>query len=85
MYLSEQRAERERSERWRQVALKCRREHREHWEVLQRLGNASAFNGYHWTPSDYSSIHCRAGGCGRVWRTKAAYVSQLPDAERKKR
>lgn len=48
------------------------------WEVVQRQQNRSAFNGYHATSSDYSSIHCRA--CGRLWRSKAAYVRELPDA-----
>lgn len=55
----------------------CQREHRDSWEVLQRNGNASAFNGYHWTPSDYSCVRCTS--CGRVWRTKAAYVDSLPN------
>ena len=62
----------------------CQREHRAHWVVFQREGNASAFAGYHWTPSDYSGVRCddASGGCGRVWRTKAAYVARLPDAPR---
>jgi hypothetical protein len=60
-----------------QVVLDCGRRHRATWAVLQRNGNRSAFSGYHWTPSDYSAVRC--GECGRVWRTKAAYVSQLPD------
>lgn len=50
---------------------------RESWQVLQRYCNHSAFNGYHETPSDYSSVQCRT--CGGVWRTKAAYVATLPD------
>jgi hypothetical protein len=37
----------------------------------------SAFSGYHFTPSDYSEAVCDACG-GRRWRTKAAYVEQLP-------
>lgn len=48
-----------------------------HWWVLQRRSNHSAFNGYHYTPSDYSSVQCRV--CMGVWRTKAKYVQQLPD------
>lgn len=52
--------------------------HRPRWVVIQRLGNASAFNGYHWTPSDYSCVRCPI--CPAHWRTKAAYVSSLPDA-----
>ncbi len=73
-------AERHRQERDRERSLDCRRAHQEHWVVLQREGNASAFNGYCWTPSAYSAIRCRH--CGRVWRTKANYVRHLPDAER---
>jgi hypothetical protein len=59
-------------------AAACRRQHREAWRVLDRRANHSAFNGYHWTPSDYSGVRC--GTCGRYWRTKAAYVDTLPDA-----
>jgi hypothetical protein len=62
----------------REQTVTCMREHRAYWLVLQRLCNHSAFNGYHWTPSDYSAIRC--GACGRVWRTRAAYVATLPDA-----
>lgn len=47
------------------------------WVVLQRLCNHSAFNGYHYTPSDYSTVECLS--CGRVGRTKAAYVDRLRD------
>jgi hypothetical protein len=39
--------------------------------------NHSAFNGYRRTPSDYSGLVCRS--CGRVWRTKADYVSLVKD------
>lgn len=49
------------------------------WFVLMRNGNASAFNGYRWTYSDYSCIQCHA--CGTVWRTKAGYVSSLKDGK----
>jgi len=45
------------------------------WEIWTLRCNYSAFNGYHWTPSDYSLIHCNF--CGAHGRTKAAYVSQL--------
>ena len=48
-------------------------------EVLQRKCNHSAFNGYHRTPSEYSSVACLS--CHRTWRTKAAYVDQAPDAK----
>lgn len=59
---------------------RCRREHRAKWAVLQRRGNASAFNGYRWQPSAYSAVKCSEPGCGRVWRTKAGYADDLPDA-----
>jgi hypothetical protein len=45
------------------------------WLVRQFMCNHSAFNGYHYTRSDYSSINCTE--CGHVWRTKAAYVFDL--------
>jgi late competence protein required for DNA uptake (superfamily II DNA/RNA helicase) len=48
------------------------------WVVLQRCCNHSAFNGYHWTPSDYSTVFCRA--CQALGRTNARYVDQLKDA-----
>ncbi len=47
------------------------------WIVYRRNCNYSAFSGYHYTPSDYSGVSCRK--CGAVWRTKANYVSLLPD------
>jgi hypothetical protein len=59
-----------------QLQLTCSREHRASWVVVQYRCNFSAFNGYHQTPSDYSC--CRCDECGRVWRTKAAYVDTLP-------
>jgi len=49
------------------------------WIVLQRRCNHSAFNGYHWTPSDYSCVQCHE--CGTCWRTKADYVSILRDGQ----
>lgn len=53
-------------------------------ERSNRLHHECYFiNGYHWTPSDYSLVRCNAPGCPRPpWRTKAAYVSTLPDARR---
>lgn len=42
---------------------------------LQYKCNYSAFNGYRYTPSDYSSVHCKR--CGAVWRTKAKFVDKL--------
>jgi hypothetical protein len=48
------------------------------WRVTQRLCNHSAFNGYRYTPSDYSTVMCMA--CNAVGRTKAKYVAYLADA-----
>lgn len=45
--------------------------------VLTRYGNHSAFNGYHFTPSDWSALRCRA--CGTIWRTNARYVDECRD------
>jgi hypothetical protein len=56
--------------------------HFKHWRVFQRNCNHSAFNGYHKTPSTYSSLACFGNDDGtvhRVWRTKAKYVSYVPD------
>lgn len=50
------------------------------WGVMVRNGNYSAFNGYYFTPSDYSSVKCCS--CNAFGRTKAKYVIQLQD-ERK--
>lgn len=49
------------------------------WTVGRRKYNESAFNGGHRTPSKYSDVIC--SGCGTVWRSKAAYVDKLPDAD----
>lgn len=38
-------------------------------------GNYSAFNGYRFTPSDYSECICI--DCRLRWRTKAKYVKHL--------
>lgn len=64
----------------REANRKCQREHSASWVVLDRKCNYSAFNGYRRTRSAWSSVRCDHPGCGRVWRTKAAYVSRLPDA-----
>lgn len=48
------------------------------WRVTARRCNYSAFNGYHWTPSDYSEVRCSE--CLASWRTKAQYVDRLRDA-----
>lgn len=56
-----------------------RKAHRRHWRVRVRNANYSAFNGGRRTPSDYSALTCTL--CGGSWRTKAAYVDELPDLE----
>lgn len=48
------------------------------WVVSMRKHNRSAFNGYRRTPSDYSQVWCLA--CFTTWRSKGAYVDELPDA-----
>lgn len=52
-----------------------RSERMKSWVVRVLHGNYSAFNGYRFTPSDYSEVVCRRCGCR--WRTKAAYVDEL--------
>jgi hypothetical protein len=47
------------------------------WKVIQRNCNHSAFNGYHYTPSDYSTVWCVV--CNAVGRTRAQYVEELDD------
>jgi hypothetical protein len=47
------------------------------WVVVDRCGNSSAFNGYRWQRSAYSLLWCSS--CRSMWRTKAKYVSALPD------
>lgn len=49
--------------------------HERRWRIWQYKCNHSAFNGYHYTPSQYSQVHCLA--CGATGRTKANYVNQL--------
>lgn len=48
------------------------------WRVTCYHGNFSAFNGYRFTPSDYSEVSCLQ--CGGRWRTKAQYVEALRHA-----
>lgn len=45
------------------------------WTVLDYKCNHSAFNGYRYTPSDWSKVRCNV--CPAMWQTKAAYVDQL--------
>lgn len=54
----------------------CRCDTRAGWRVTVHHGNYSAFNGYKFAPSAYSEIVCDE--CGARWRTKAAYVEELP-------
>jgi hypothetical protein len=49
------------------------------WRVVQRRCNHSAFNGYHKTWSDYSSVTCLV--CDAVWRTKASYIDLIDDID----
>jgi hypothetical protein len=58
-----------------------REERMRNWVVLQYKCNHSAFNGYHYTPSDYSSVICNGPGCSGCWRTTAKYVDDLPHEE----
>lgn len=53
--------------------------HRPDWRVTMRNGNRSAFNGYKFTPSQYSELQCQR--CGAVWRSNAAYVASVPSSE----
>lgn len=57
----------------------CDVKNQDDWRVMQYKCNHSAFNGYRYTPSDYSSINCTK--CGACWRTKAAYVGGLKHAK----
>ena len=49
------------------------------WVVIVRKGNYSAFNGYRFTPSEYSEVYCRSSGA--LGRTRAKYVDELPDGK----
>ena len=53
----------------------CAVRDRKRWRVVQYRHHHSAFHGYRRTESDWSSVYCI--GCGRLWRTKAAYVESL--------
>lgn len=50
-----------------------------HWRVVHREHHFSAFNGYHFTPSQYSLVSCHR--CGALGRTKAGFVAQLKDGD----
>ena len=63
------------------VSFSCHCEERKkpiqerNWVVINRMCNYSAFNGYHFTLSDYSAVYCKS--CRVFGRTKAQYVSDL--------
>lgn len=50
------------------------------WRVINYKCNYSAFNGYHYTSSDYSSCTCLR--CGAVWRTKSDYAGSIKSYDR---
>ncbi len=52
------------------------------WSITQYKCNHSAFNGYHRTYSEYSTVVCNNHNCSGTWRTKAAYVEKLKIAVR---
>jgi hypothetical protein len=57
--------------------LACRdRAHRPQWFVRVRQANYSTFNGGKRTASAYSEVVCLECPCS--WRTKGAYVAELP-------
>lgn len=63
-----------------------RSEKMKNWFVIQRRCNHSAFNGYHYTPSDYSTVACsgpgsHGSGCTMILRSKSKFVSSLPDGK----
>lgn len=62
------------------IPCTCGRKRGDHSDlkVVMYRRNYSAFNGYHFTPSDYSEVRCTRPGCIGMWRTKAAYVEGLP-------
>lgn len=57
-----------------------RKERMKNWQVVVYKANYSAFNGYAYTPSDYSQVCCTGTGCNGAWRTKAPYVNELTKA-----
>lgn len=60
-----------------------RSEKKQNWVVLHRNHNHSVFEypAGKEHPSAYSAILCKK--CQMVWRSKARYVDDLPNAERK--
>lgn len=62
------------------VKCTCGRKPGDHTDlaVTSYKCNHSAFNGYRYTPSNYSQVRCLRPGCFGSWRTDAAYVETLP-------
>lgn len=58
------------------TACANRREHFSAWWVSTYKANYSTFSGGRRTPSAYSEVNCDE--CSARWRTRAAYVEQLP-------
>jgi hypothetical protein len=64
------------------IKCTCGRKRGDHTDLVAtaRRCNYSAFNGYHFTPSRYSTVICIRFGCHGTWRSKEKYVDSLPDA-----
>jgi hypothetical protein len=58
----------------------CPRHGLDEVRVVMRRGSLSAFNGYRWQRSRYSTVECFVAGCRWIARTKAGYVDSLKDA-----
>lgn len=61
----------------------CRTDHRDAWRVSMRGYGFPCFGGHVRRPTRSSEIVCdpQHGGCGRRWRTSAAYVDITPNYE----
>lgn len=62
------------------IPCTCGRKKSDHSDlvVVKYKCNFSAFNGYHYTPSDYSEVRCIRPSCNGTWRTKGKYIDDLP-------
>lgn len=56
--------------------FRCPTCHRDRVVVVHLKCNYSAFNGYRYTPSEYSQVLCL--DCRHTWRTKSDKVYELP-------
>jgi hypothetical protein len=65
------------------IKCTCGRKRGDHTDLVVKMRryNCSAFNGYHYTPSQYSMISCTRPSCYGTWRSKEKYVDSLPDAK----